>query len=190
MLTFATPQALAAWLHAQQIDTTTWGQGAAKTVTDLWREIQQAESTLYPEAPWRRVQVVELLITADGRQLMEAEQLLTSGQVRRRNQPPSEKMLPGEDPFATARRCLAEELTITDEGRIHFPPQQVRERQLLVESASYPGLVTQFTFYQVTVHVQALPDTPFTTTNAAHLHGDPVVAHHWRWQALETVSED
>jgi len=182
MLTFPTPQALAAWLHDQQIDTTTWGQGAAKTVTDLWRETQQAESALYPETPLRRVQVVELLIAAGGRQLIEAEQLLTSGQVRRRNQPPSEKMLPGEDPFATARRCLAEELAITDEARIHFPLQHVGERQLLVESASYPGLVTQFTFYRVTVQVQALPDTPFTTSNAAHHHGDPVVAHHWCWQ--------
>lgn len=184
MLTFPTPAALAAWLHAQQIDTTTWGQGAAKTVDDLWRETQQAESFLYPEAPLRRVQVVELWVEMGGRQLIEAEQVLTSGQVRRRNQPPSEKMLPGEDPFATARRCLAEELTITDEERIHFPPQQVHERQRLIESASYPGLVTQFTFYRVTVQVQALPDTPFTTTNAAHHHGDPVVAHQWRWQVI------
>lgn len=185
MLTFATPQALAAWLQAQQIDTTTWGQNGAKTVEDLWRETQQAESALFAEAPLRRVQVVELTIAADGRQLIEAEQLLVSGQVRRRNQPPSEKMLPGEDPFATARRCLAEELTITDAARIHFPPQQVGERQRLVESASYPGLVTQFTFYHVTVQVKQLPATDFTTTNEAHNHGDPVVAHCWRWQTIE-----
>lgn len=185
MLIFPTSGALAAWLHTHQIDTTTWGQGAAKTVEDLWRETQQAESALYPEAPLRRVQVVELFIEMAGRQLIEAEQRLVSGQVRRRNQPPSEKMLPGEDPIATARRCLAEELAITDAAQIHFPPQQIHERQLLVESASYPGLVTQFTFYRVTAQVQALPDTPFTTTNAAHHHGDPVVAHHWRWQALE-----
>ncbi len=184
MLTFPTPAALAAWLQAQQIDTTTWGQGAAKRVEDLWRETQQAESALYPDAPLRRVQVVELLIEAEGRQLIEAEQLLTSGQVRRRNQPPSEKMLPGEDPFATARRCLAEELAVTDDRHIHFPPQQVRERQLLVESASYPGLVTQFTFYRVAVQVQSLPDAPFTTNNAAHHHGDPVVAHRWQWQII------
>ncbi len=184
MLTFPTPAALAAWLHTHQIDTTSWGQGTAKTVDDLWRETQQAESALYPEAPLRRVQVVELLVEADGRQLIEAEQLLTSGQVRRRNQPPSEKMLPGEDPMATALRCLAEELAVTDEQQIHFPPQQIRERQLLVESASYPGLVTQFTFYRVSVQVAALPDTPFTTTNAAHHHGDPVVAHHWHWQVI------
>lgn len=186
MLTFATPEGLATWLQAHGIDLTAWDQGGAKSVEDLWRETQQAESALYAEAPLRRVSVVELLIVQAGRQLIEAEQLLTTGQVRRRNQPPSEKMLPGEDPFATARRCLAEELAITEATHIHFPPQQVRERQLHVESASYPGLVTQFTFYGVTVQVQMLPDTPFTTTNAAHLHGDPVVAHHWRWQVIET----
>ena len=185
MLTFPTPGALAAWLQTHHIDTTTWGQGAAKTIDDLWRETQQAESALYPEAPLRRVQVVELFIEMAGRQLIEAEQRLVSGQVRRRNQPPSEKMLPGEDPIATARRCLAEELEITDVAHIYFPPQQVRERQLLVESVSYPGLVTQFTFYRVTVQVHQLPDTDFTTINAAYSHGDPVISHLWRWKMIK-----
>jgi hypothetical protein len=44
--------------------------------------------------------------------------------------------------------------------------------------------VTQFTFYRVAVQVQLLPDAPFTTNNAAHHHGDPVVAHRWQWQII------
>lgn len=185
MQTFENPQLLAQWLQSQQIDLTLWGQGNAKSVEDLWREVQNAESALYAEAPLRRVRVVELLVQDGDRQLIEDAQILVSGQVRRRNQPPSEKMLPGEDPFATARRCLLEELGIDDAAAVHIPTQQVRERQLLLESASYPGLVTQFTFYRVVAQVQQLPATDFTTTNAAHTHGDPVLAHRWRWQRLD-----
>ena len=184
MQTFETPQQLALWLQQHQINLAQWGQGAAKSVVDLWREVQNAESTLYAEAPLRRVRVVELVVQDGARQLIEAAQTLATGQVRHRNQPPSEKMLPDEEPFGTARRCLLEELGVDGAADVSFPPQQVRERQELVESTSYPGLITQFTFYQVVAQVQHLPPTDFTTTNRAHDHGDPVVAHHWHWQPL------
>lgn len=182
MQTFENPQQLALWLQSHQINLDQWGQGNAKSVEDLWREVQNAESALYAEAPLRRVRVVELLVQDGDRQLIEDAQLLVSGQVRRRNQPPSEKMLPDEDPLRAARRCLVEELGIESATGVRFPPQQIRERQELVESASYPGLITQFTFYQVVAQVEHLPATNFTTPNAAHAYGDPVVAHHWRWQ--------
>ena len=184
MQTFENPQQLALWLQGHQINLDHWGQQGAKSVEDLWREVQHAESLLYAEAPLRRVRVVELVVQDGDRQLIEAAQTLVSGQVRRRNHPPSEKMLPDEEPFGTAQRCLVEELGIDDATDVRFPPQQIRERQELVDSASYPGLITQFTFYQVVVQVQHLPATDFTTTNAAHAHGDPVIAHHWHWQRL------
>jgi hypothetical protein len=182
MQTFENPQALASWLRDQQINLDAWGQGAAKSVEDLWREVQNAESALYAEAPLRRVRVVELVVQNGDRQLIEAAQTFASGQVRRRNQSPSEKMLPTEDPFSAARRCLAEELGVEPKTAVTFPPQDVKERQEFVESTSYPGLLTQFTFYRVVAQVPALPPSDFTTHNSAHAHGDPVVAHHWRWQ--------
>ena len=178
---FATPQALAAWLQTHQIDTATWGQGAAKSVTDLWQEVRNAESTLTDEPPHRHVRIVELVVHDSDRQLIEAAQTLVSGHMRRRNQPPSEKMLPGEAPLSAARRCLAEELGIDPATAVTIPPQIIGERQELVESISYPGLLTQFTFYQVRAQVHGLPATDFTTTNAAHVHGDLVIAHHWQW---------
>lgn len=184
MQTFKDSHALAAWLQTHQIKIDSWGQGAAKSVTDLWREVQNAESALYDEAPLRRVRVVELCVQDGNRQLIEAAQTLVSGQVRRRNHPPSEKMFPTEDPFAAARRCLLEEVGVTADALVHFPPQTITERQTLLESASYPGLLTQFTFYRVVALVHNLPTTDFTITNVAHSHGDPVVAHHWRWQLL------
>ena len=185
MQTFENPQQLALWLQRHQIDLAQWGQGAAKSVVDLWREVQNAESALYAEAPLRRVRVVELVVQQGDRQLIEAAQELVSGQTRRRNHPPSEKMLPDEEPLAAARRCLVEELGVDGTTDVNFPPQQVRERQELVESISYPGLITQFTFYQVVAQVKNLPLNEFTTTNSAHAHGDPVIAHHWCWQWLD-----
>lgn len=186
MQTFTDPQALAAWLHEQQIDTTTWGQANAKAVTDLWREVQNAESILCAEMPLRRVRVVELCVQAGDRRLIEAAQLFASGQVRRRHHPPSEKMLPTEDPFTAARRCLTEELNVAADAVVIFPPQAVDARIELSESTSYPGLLTQFTFYPIYVQVPHLPTAEeFTTLNAAHAHGDPVIAHQWRWQSME-----
>lgn len=183
MRIFETPQALADWLHTHQINTAYWGQGAAKSVTDLWQEIQHAESVLYDEPPLRRVRVVELRVLDGDRQLIEMAQTLVTGQVRRRNRPPSEKMHPAEDPLTAARRCLVEELGVDPTAIAIASTQAIRERQETVESASYPGLATQFTFYQVTAHVPHLPTTDFTTHNAAHTHGDPIVSHQWHWQA-------
>lgn len=184
MRIFEDPQALTVWLQTHQVTLERWGEGDAKSVADLWREVQNAESMLYDEAPLRRVRVVELCVQDGERALIEAAQTLVSGQVRQRNQFPSEKMFPTEDPFAAARRCLAEEMGVTAETPVHFPPQTVAVRQVLRESASYPGLLTQFTFYRVIAHVPTLPTTDFSIPNVAHAHGDPVVAHHWRWQLL------
>ncbi len=184
MRIFETPHALASWLQAQGINTASWGQGAAKSVADLWQEVQHAESTFYDEAPLHRVRVVELLVLDDSnRQLIEAAQTLVTGQVRHRNRPPSEKMHPTEDPFTAARRCLIEELGVEVSAIRIEPTQSIGERQEYIESASYPGLATEFTFYRVTAQVHHLPTTAFTTRNAAHAHGDPVVAHEWHWQA-------
>ncbi len=187
--TFENPQALASWLHAHDIGTEHWGQDGAKSVADLWQEVCHGESALYDVAPLRRVRVVELLVLAGNRQLIEDAQTLVTGQVRRRNRPPSEKMHPTEDPLTAARRCLVEELGVAATAIFIEPAQAIGERQTTTESASYPGLLTHFTFYQVTAHVHNLPTTNFTTPNAAHAHGDPVVAHQWRWQVYGRAAE-
>lgn len=183
MSTFATPQTLATWLHAHGVTTAQWGQGAAKSVTDLWQEILHGESMLSEEPPLRRVRVVEVAVRAGNQQLIEAAQTLVTGQIRRRNRPPSEKMHPTENPLAAAQRCLQEELGIATATILIEPTQPIGERHETSESSSYPGLLTHFTFYQVTAYVHGLPTSDFVTTNAAHDHGDPIVAHQWHWQA-------
>lgn len=185
MQTFENSSALALWLQGHQINTEQWSHNGAKSVADLWLEVKNAESALYNEPPLRRVRVVELHIYEGDRQLIEAAQTFVSGAIRHRHRPPSEKMWPDEDPFTAARRCLAEELGIDPATPVTFFPQSLTESTTILESTSYPGLLTHFTFYRVVAQVYTLPTTDFTTANSAHAHGDPVVAHHWCWQARQ-----
>ena len=111
---FPTPQALSAWLRERGVSTESWGKGSAKSVEDLWEEVQAGESELFeqkeeeqqraptppppppPTTPLRRVRVVSLtLLSPDDPPLAlaEASQALPDGRVRRRGLLPlSEKM--------------------------------------------------------------------------------------------------
>ena len=175
-----TPAALQAWLETQGVDTTHWGQADAKTIADLWSELQHGESTLYADPPLRRVKVVEVTVRQGTQLLIEREQHLADGRVRLRNRPPSEKMHPGEEPMDAARRCLIEELALSGTA-ITFPPQEITARTVRDESGSYPNLVSEYLFYSIAACVEGLPTSTFTIPNAAHADGDPVVAHLWAW---------
>ncbi len=170
------------WLKTQGIDTTAWGQGDAKSVGDLWQELLHGESTLQADPPLRRVQVVEVYVRENDRLLIESAQHFADGRVRTRNRPPSEKMHPAEAPLEAAQRCLVEELAI-DPAALSFPLQQIPMRTIRDESGSYPNLSTEYTFYTVFARVHGLPSTSFTTPNAAHSDGDPIIAHQWEWVA-------
>ncbi len=173
-------QQLIDWLKTHGIDTNRWGQGDAKSVADLWQELQYGESTLQADPPLRRVQVVEVHVTNDERHLIERAQHFADGRVRSRNRPPSEKMHPAETALEAAQRCLIEELALSPTA-ISFPPQQIPVRTVRDKSDSYPNLTSEYTFYTVFAQVDGLPTTSFTTPNAAHGDGDPIIAHQWEW---------
>lgn len=177
-----TLQQLIEWLKTEGIDTTAWGQGDAKSVADLWQELQHGESTLQADPPLRRVQVVEVYVQEGDRLLIERAQHFADGRVRTRNRPPSEKMHPAEAPLEAAQRCLVEELMLAP-SVIHFPPQPIPVRTVRDKSDSYPNLTSEYTFYTIFAHVNGLPTTSFTTPNAAHSDGDPIIAHQWEWVA-------
>ncbi|MEZ4618235.1 MAG: hypothetical protein R2867_22350 [Caldilineaceae bacterium] len=179
-----TPQQLTAWLVAQQIDTTAWGQANAKSVDDLWQELCHGECSLQENPPLRLVRVVEVIVTQGEQILIEAEQLFADGRIRARNRPPSEKMKPTEDPLTAAQRCLQEELAVAPVA-ICFPPQEIPARIVRDESGSYPNLISEYTFYTVHAQIAGLPATTFTTPNAAYADGDPIVAHRWMWVARQ-----
>lgn len=169
------------WLHAHNIDTADWGRANAKTVADLWQELRLGESRLQDEPVTRLVDVTNVWVYQNGLVLREVEQELGNGRVRRRNSPPAEKMLPGEDALAAARRCLREELHLDDESFLS-DLTLVQSHVSCIDSPSYPGLPSRFTVHSVAVHVRGLPSEDFATLNRAFASGDPVRVHRWRWQ--------
>ncbi len=178
-------QQLAAWLQMQGIDTSGWGEGNAKTVADLWLELTQGDCVLEHDPVRRQVTVVRVFFWQDGRLLLEIEQRLENGRSRHRYRPPSEKLKPGESPFMAARRCLQEELGLS-ENQFHLDIASHRRYETAAISPSYPNLLTRYTFHDIEASSDYLPkDAPFWRNNAAHAVGDPVIAHQWDWRLME-----
>ena len=110
MIGFASAQALESWLMAHSVSTDSWGRTGAKTVANLWHEYEQGEILFEEDPPTRMVRVVQIILRREDYVLHELAQEFTDGRLRRREQPPSEKIYVGESQFAAAARCLREEL--------------------------------------------------------------------------------
>ena len=169
------------WLNQRNIDTSLWGEGNAKSIIHLWDEIVSGEVVLMDDPPRRIVNVVQVVIRRERQVLLEAEQIMENGSRRFRNQPPSEKFKPGESYLDAAVRCLQEELGVAAET-IHLLPESYYPRTELLDSFSYPGLLTEYTFHMVEATVAKLPDEPFWRGNEASKYGDPVKRHLWTWR--------
>jgi hypothetical protein len=169
------------WLNDHNIDTSLWGEGNAKSVIHLWDEIASGEIVLLENPPRRIVNVVQVVIRRERQVLLEAEQIMENGSRRFRNQPPSEKFKPGESYLEAASRCLQEELGVASEA-IYLLPSSYCLRRELLDSYSYPGLLTEYTFHMVEAEVAGLPKEPFWRGNEAVLMGDPVKRHRWEWR--------
>lgn len=177
-MNFQSPQQLEEWLSNHKIDTSHWGSGTAKRVTDLWHELASGDSELLQEPPLRKVQVVTLHVYQNDRQLIEAVQTFHDGRKRVRNRPPSEKIKRGETAKAAALRCLQEEVGCTTKN-ILSPPHLLKTESTHSDSPSYPTLPSQFTVTLVSVHVIGLPTDDFSTENRAE--NDPVRSTEWCW---------
>jgi hypothetical protein len=158
------------WLNDHNIDTSLWGEGNAKSVIHLWDEIASGEIVLLENPPRRIVNVVQVVIRRERQVLLEAEQIMENGSRRFRNQPPSEKFKPGESYLEAASRCLQEELGVASEA-IYLLPSSYCLRRELLDSYSYPGLLTEYTFHMVEAEVAGLPKEPFWRGNEAVLMG-------------------
>lgn len=178
---FSSPEELAAWLQHHQIDTRHWGTGNAKSVADLWREVQAGESHFEDGHALRRVHVASLVVIQDDKQLIEALQVFHDGRKRVSDRAPSEKLKLGETAQAAARRCLWEEIGCSEENVVS-PPILIRTEEQLLDSPSYPGLTSRFKLHLVRCAVRGLPAEEFVTRNRAQ--DDPVASLHWRWEPL------
>lgn len=177
-LEFTTITELAEWLTAAGIDTTGWGQGAAKQLADLWNEYKSGETRFADEPAVREVTVVEVVIKRDEYILVETEQVFRDGRRRIRLRPPSEKVKGNEAPRAAVLRCLREELAIESQEASLGEKGAVTEQTFL--SPSYPGLPTRYIFHTFDAFIDKLPDADFYTINNAA--DDPVRRHHWGWR--------
>jgi ADP-ribose pyrophosphatase YjhB (NUDIX family) len=155
----------------------------AKTVENLWAELVEGESQLQDDPPQRQVRVVNVMIRAGKRLLVEGQQEFGENQSRFRGQPPAEKLKPGESPVEAAIRCLQEEMEIIP-NRVQILSWTEEPEQILLDSPSYPGLTTCYMRYEVEARVEGLPRRPFTTRETAHDDGDPVKNHQWLWADL------
>lgn len=169
------------WLAASGISTVKWGEGQTKTVQHLWQEWLNGEFAFQNDPPMRLINVLQLQVQRDGQQLVEAEQELTNGERRFRNQLPSEKMKRGEDYLAAALRCCYEELGV-EAQEVVLLPQTYYQWEETAESPSYPGLITHYIFHAVQAVIAGLPTTDFWCDNHAHTAGDPVKRHRWAWK--------
>ncbi|GAB4575552.1 MAG: hypothetical protein Kow0077_27590 [Anaerolineae bacterium] len=171
-------------LQQHGIELARWGTDDAKTIENLWEEISTGEVTLQ-EDPLCRVLmgVVQLIIEReDGRILIEEEQIFEDGRRRKRNIPPSEKMLRGESYIEAARRCLAEELHVDPRNAdiLTFTHRMRQERR---DSWSYPGLPSLYTIHQVHVRVPGLSQADrFTTSETTNPAEGTVREHIWVWK--------
>ncbi len=173
--------ALGAWLMAQGVDWTAWGTGNAKSLADLWRELEEGETVLQERPLLRVVNVVQVIVRRDDWVLLEAEQEFGDGQRRHRNQPPAEKIKPGEDYMAAAARCLQEELDVAP-GQIQLFPETHRLTETYTHSPSYPGLPALYNLHVVEAAVSGLPARDFWRDNRSFAAGDPVKRHKWVWR--------
>jgi hypothetical protein len=175
---FADPAELSAWLAVAGIDTSAWGRGEAKGLSDLWQEYVEGESTFQDDPPLRVLAVAQVILRRGPMVLLELAQELTDGRRRVRHMPPSEKLKGDEAPQAAAWRCLHEELGLGESDVLLDEASQIVEGT--ADAPSYPGLTTRYVFHQFAATSESLPDEDFYLTNAAP--GDPVRRHLWGWR--------
>ena len=157
---FANVQTLEAWLKKNGIRCDKWGVNGSKSLNNLWQELEAGEVQLTDPPPLRVVNVVQIIIRWEEYILVEAEQEFFNGQHRFRNQPPSEKIKPGETIQEAAFRCLQEELGVPPERSI-LKMESHQQHQTNTNSISYPGLPSQYNFHLLEAAVSGLPDRGF-----------------------------
>lgn len=175
------------WLLTLPFDLESWNRGQAKSVSQLFDEINNGESSIQLNPPLRVVNVVQVLVSHNGKYLLELEQELDDKRTRKRNIPPSEKMKPGEDCLDAARRCLIEELQVPDQD-IEILSDECKAIYRYRNSRSYPGLRTKYCIYRVKVYINNLPTEGFWTEEKTHHSGKEIIRRfYWGWGYLNKI---
>ncbi|MBP9749579.1 MAG: hypothetical protein KBD21_02520 [Candidatus Pacebacteria bacterium] len=146
-------------LRTNSIPLNLWGQGSAKTLDHLKKEVAEGETVLVEEeGKLLRLTtvlyiIVECEVGAEWFRLREDRQEFVDGRVRRRAYmwgSLAEKMKAGECPTEGAvLRALSEEIGVSSVKSAHLLQIEVSEE----ESPSYPGLQARFTNHKWVVEM-------------------------------------
>ncbi|MGK5093351.1 inositol monophosphatase family protein [Deltaproteobacteria bacterium TL4] len=139
---------LEAVMESHGINSQLFGVGEAKTLENLWKELQDGETFLEirNKTLIRKIRVVSIRVhykTEEGQRyvIREDRQEFNDGRVRVRSfleASVSEKLLLQETPEMGAKRALQEELQLDVIGEIQRGTSRIEEKY----SQSYPGLKT------------------------------------------------
>lgn len=210
---FPTPQSLSDWLKPRLPSESfaAWGtKPGTKNVHNLWLELADGETSLVDTTPpIRNLEVVSVRILGkDGNKvLLESQQELSDGTIRKRNRPLSEKLKSDEDIESAVKRAIQEELGSilferNDGKDVNFdeivrivPNSYVKKVEERV-SVSYPGLPACYVLHIVDAFVEGLPEDEFVTEEGTE-YGDcdqgvvneavAVKKHFWKWVPADSV---
>ena len=186
-LEFVNERDLENWLIRHGIELNQWGYYHAKSVSNLMKEIQEGDCIIQHDPLLRIIHVVQVLIFKDKWILTELEQELSDLRQRKRNIPPSEKMKPDENCLLAAKRCLEEELQIT-EDRITLLSKDCKPVIRYRYSKSYPGLRSKYYVYRVHAQVNGLPEDNFwSEEKISGDHQQSVRRHYWGWTQMKKI---
>ena len=184
-----TIEALETTLRSAGLDLDSWGQGKAKTLAHLHKEIMEGESTvnLTENGVERRVGVAGVDVLYDDQagntfRLVEDRQEFSDGRVRRRQEETSlsEKLKVGEDPEEAAKRALAEEIGVANIDSFHVLGHKEVERT----SDSYPGLAS---IYDVYTYAAVLGPEDFNSEG--YIEEQPDKINYYIWTVINSTSD-
>jgi hypothetical protein len=175
---FTEPQELRNWLLQQGLDISCWSGMGKKTFEDLWAEVLIGDCTL-TKGPIRVVKFLSIEIRRKNLVLHEIKQQLRDGTTRERNQPPAEKIRPGESVKTALLRCLRDELGL-HENSCRIVLRSEEPTFFEEDSRSYPGLKTHYLKFSADVFSASLPEEDFSTEEQAGCDSS-VLRHWWSW---------
>jgi len=177
-------------LVEHDIDVTKYGQGTAKTLNQLLKEIKDGETILEVKDGQlkRTVNVLFIsIVNSEGKVLKEIQQLFHAtperGEyTRKRNIVLGEKVLPGESVDDAVKRAVLEELGLNISQKNYN--SDVERESTEKYSASYPELLCVYNYVYVKLDAQetGLDIIPDEYSHTEYLeNGEPRVTSTWMW---------
>lgn len=190
---------LQALLQRSGVDTRYFGQGQAKPLITLFRELREGSCRLERDRQtkqvYRCVEPVFVQLTYNGKVLVERVQGLPNGNRRVRNSVLAEKREPDDaSPLDAAFRGIVEELhvevSLSTEGLVYSPHDDLSFVERM-DSSSYPGIPAIYATHFVRLNIMSGSDAeraftscglpacrPFETEEGKF---EGILTHFWEW---------